>query len=198
MRSTHGPRLAVALAALAGALALEPAASAKPAETYIFLVSRVDLAKKDMPRTLEKQVQDEVTKAVEAHAELDGAMPAGAPDPEVKPKDFKSYLNKRKQRAFKVNVEVTDYERSVVPRDGRDQLLSVRVALRIFGETVPDRVMAFTGEGSATIQIEVGKTVRDKDRTYADQQAIEVAVGDAIATSIKKLREPPPSQKKKK
>jgi hypothetical protein len=186
MRSP-GRRLAL-LAALA-VLALGRPAEAKPGETYIFLVSRVDLARKDMPATLEKQVLDQVIKAVEAHVELDGAMPAGAPDPEAKPKELRAFLGKRKQRAFKVNVEVTDYERSVVPREGRDQLLASRIALRMFGETVPDRVMAFTGEGTATIQIEIGKTVRDKDRAYADQQAIEIAVGDAITTSIKKLRE---------
>jgi hypothetical protein len=74
----------------------------------------------------------------------------------------------------------------------------VRVALQLFGETIPDRVMAFSGEGSATVKLEVGKTVRPRDREEASSAAIDEAVASAITRSLEKLQEPPPSQQKKK
>jgi hypothetical protein len=195
MRSAPPLLRLAACAALALGLATPRVVDAAP-ETYIFLVSRVDLAAKGMPRPLADAVKAELAKAIDAHPELDGALPAGAPDPERAPDAFTAYLARRKQRAFKVNVEITDYASEIEERAGRDRVLTVRVALKLFGETMPVRVMAFTGDGTATIKIEIGKTLRDKDRTYADQQALELAVSDAIKTSIERLREPPPSQAK--
>lgn len=197
MRPPVRPSRLARLAGIAIALAL-PAAAQAGKETYVLTISKVELARKDTPAAVGSQVKAELGKAIEAHADLDAVLPADAPDPAARPVEFKAYLRKRKQRAFKVNVEVTDYQSSVQTRTGRPSALQVRVSLRIFGETVPDRVMAFTGEGSATVGVEIGKTLREKDQTYATTQALELAVADALEMAIKKLREPPPGQAKKK
>jgi hypothetical protein len=197
MRIAHALRAVPALAC-ALVLAAPALAHAGPRETYIFLLSRVDLGKKGAPPALEQQVTSELAKQIAGHKDLDGALPADAPDPEARPEPFKAFLKKRKQRAFKVNVEITDFESGSEARDGRSNLLTVRIALRLFGETVPDRVMAFTGDGSATVKVEYGKTLREADSKYAYQQALELAVADALKTSIARLREPPPTQQKKK
>jgi hypothetical protein len=197
MSSASTPRLALAVAVLAALVAPgRPAEARGAAERYVFLLTRVELSKTAIPPALEAQVRAELARAFEAHPDIDGALPEGTPDPETQPDKFKAYLKKRRLRAFRVNVQLTDYERAVEARDARDRVLTVRLSLHLFGEAMPERVMAFTGEGSTTIKIEIGKTVRDKDQTYADQQAIELAVTDAIATSIKRLREHPPNQDK--
>jgi hypothetical protein len=115
--------------------------------------------------------------------------PEDAPDPTAEPKKFKAYMAKRKLRAFKLNVEVTEYEEVVEPspRSKTGKMVVVRIALRILGETVPDRSMAFTGDGSATIKLGTGSRVRAKDRQIANREATELAIQDAVATSIKKL-----------
>jgi len=192
----------VALAALVG----DDPAWAKSRETYVFLISRVDLGK-DVPKEVEKLLLARLGAAIADHEELEASLGQGAPDPESEPQKFKKYLKSRRQRAFKVNVDVSQFSSQLEPVRGgprgqaarkNSQYLTVRVSLRLFGETVPDRSMAFTGDGSATVKLEVGKTVRPRDREEATSGALDQAVASAIAESLTKLQEPPPSTKKKK
>lgn len=192
----------VALAALVG----HRPAWAKSRETYVFLVSRVDLGK-DVPKEVEQQAVARLGAAIADHEELEASVGEGAPDPEAQPEKFKKYLKSRRQRAFRVNVDISQFSSELEPMRGGprgqaarkdSQYLTVRVSLRLFGETVPDRVMAFTGDGSATVKLEVGKTVRPRDREEASAQALDQAVAGAIAESLTKLKEPPPSTRKKK
>jgi hypothetical protein len=191
--------LGAAVAALALAIPSAPA-RAKSRETYVFLISRVELAK-GVPKEVEAQVLARLGTAVAEHADLEASLPAAAPDPEAQPQKFKDYLKARRQRAFKVNVDVSEYSIEAATetrRDATGQVVIVRVALQLFGETMPDRVMAFSGEGSATVKLEVGKTVRPRDREEATSAAIDEAVASAITRSLEKLQEPPPSEKKTK
>lgn len=184
------PTLVVA-AALA-ALAPSGPAQAKPRETYVFLLSRVDLAK-GVPADLESSVTARVGAAIEGREGLAARLPEGAPDPEAAPKKFKDYLKARRHRAFKVNVEVTQFaaESEKGTTGARPATyFTARVTLRLFGETVPDRTMAFTGEGAATVKIEVGKTVRQRDRDEAIAGALDQAAASAIDESLRKLDQP--------
>jgi hypothetical protein len=191
----------VALAALVG----HRPAGAKSRETYVFLISRVELAK-DVPVEVEKLTAARLGAAIADHEDLEAALAERAPDPEAQPEKFKKYLKARRQRAFRVNVDVSQFSSELEPVRGGprgqaarkdSQYLTVRVTLRLFGETVPDRTMAFTGDGSATVKLEIGKTVRPRDREEATAQALDQAVASAIAESLTKLKAPPPSTKKK-
>jgi hypothetical protein len=51
----------------------------------------------------------------------------------------------------------------------QEKRLVVRLGLRTFGETFPERVMGFAAEGSATIKVDVGKKLRPADRSVRDQ-----------------------------
>ena len=57
--------------------------------------------------------------------------------------------------------------------------------------------MAFTGEGSATVKIEVGKTVRQRDRDEAIAAALDQAAASAIDESLRKLDQPEETKGKK-
>jgi hypothetical protein len=188
-----------ALIALA-ALAWSRPAWAKSRETYVFLVSRVDLGK-GVPRDLERHVLAQLGATIDQHEDLESKLAPGAPDPDAEPDKFKAYLKSRRKRAFRVNADVTHFSSEVEPASGDarkgEQYLTVRVALRLFGETVPDRVMAFTGDGSATVKLEIGKTVRQSDREEATSAALDQAVRGAIAQSLSRLQEPTPPEKKK-
>ena len=111
---------------------------------------------------------------------------------------FKKALKKKRLSAYRVNVEVTAYstatEQLPAPRKGKR--VEVSVSLRMFGETIPDRIMAFTGEGSATIKLEIGAKFRPRDQQAADHDAIEIAVEDALATSLAQLAKPKDTPKK--
>ncbi|HUH05276.1 MAG TPA: hypothetical protein VML75_24930 [Kofleriaceae bacterium] len=188
--------LAVGLAVSAILLASAPAADAKrkSKETYYFEVSSVTLAE-GVPPEIARAVRAQLAVAIEKHDKIVAEI-VGAPDPATDPKKYKAYLKKKKLRAFKVNVEVTAYEHKIVkmpaPRTG--QRLEVSIQLHTFGETIPDRVMAFSGGGSAGVMIEIGKKLRPRETEVANHDTIEMALEKAIAESIIKLAAPPPKK----
>jgi hypothetical protein len=190
---------AVVVVALVGA---GEEASAKPKKKYHFQLAEVAAADA-VPATgraeVTQAVQVQVEKALQTHGQLVAVL-EGAPDPKVDAKGFKKYLSKKKiAGAYRVNVEVTELGEEVEPIDGKpgELRLVVRLSLRMFGETIPDRVMAFAGDGSATIKAEVGKKMRPRDRQFALESAAEMAVADALAISLTKLSLPPPKPTKK-
>ena len=100
-------RSTLVVAAALGALAPGPA-QAKPRETYMFLLSRVDLAK-GLPADLEAPVTARVGAAIEAREGLAAQLPRARRIRRQRPEKFKDYLKARRHRAFKVNVEVTQF-----------------------------------------------------------------------------------------
>jgi hypothetical protein len=203
MASMHTSSPARWLALLAGLLllALPQAADAgkkKKAERYYFEVAKVTLAE-GIPAEVATMVATQLAERIEAHAELLHQL-EGAPDPDKQPKKYKKWLARRKLRAFKVNVEVTDYRHELeqLPAPRRGQRLTVSVELRTFGETIPGRVMAFSGEGSATVKLDIGKRLRKRDSEVGNHDAIELSIDKALAESIRKLRMGPRAKPGKK
>ncbi len=186
--------LAVGLALVLGH-ASPAAAKSRKNEKYWFSVFQVSLVE-GIPAELTEQVRAALVAAIEKHETLLSSLPDGAPDPAKEPAAFKRYLKRKNLRAFKVNLEVTQYSQSVepMPPPRRGQRLKVSIALRTFGETIPDRVMAFSGEGGSTVMLEIGKKLRKRDSEVANHDAIELAIDEALERSIKKLREPPPAK----
>ncbi len=195
------PRLAylVAVSVLAACLGLGAhAADAKGKQKYYFLVYKIELAE-GIPAELTEQVRKQVIRSIAKHDKLIEALPADAPDPVAEPKLFARYIKKNKLEPYRVNVEVTDYSHEVdeMPAGRRGQRLTVSISLRTFGETMPVRKMAFGGEGSSTIKMDIGKKLRKRDSRAANHDAIELAVGDALAISLKRLEEAKKKAKKK-
>ncbi len=136
----------------------------------------------------------EWTKVLASHPQM--ATLDGAPDAKAATKQFKKWLAKKKiAGSYRMNVEITSYEESLDDKDAsinQEKRLTVRLELRTFGETFPERVMGFAAEGSATIKVDVGKKLRPADRAFAIKSACEGAVGDAMTASLTKLALPPP------
>ncbi len=193
-------RLAALSALLVGALALAagPSQAIKPKIRYVFRLAHFELAE-GIPPAVADQVRAALVKEIGEHSEIVTTLPEGAPDPKTEPKKFKRYIDKRKLRAFDVRVEVVGYERALeaMPEGRSGQRLKVSIQLRMFGETIPDRSMAFAGGGSATVKIDIGKKVRDRDDEVAHEEAFGIACGDAVEESLVKLKAPPPSQQNK-
>jgi hypothetical protein len=194
--------LAAAAIVVAAVVGAGEEASAKPKKKYHFQLAEVAAAAAvpaDGRAEVTQAVQVQVEKALQSHPQLVAVLD-GAPDPRADGKGFKKYLSKKKiAGAYRVNVEVTELGEEVEPIDGKpgELRLVVRLSLRMFGETIPDRVMAFAGDGSATIKAEVGKKMRPRDRPFALESAAEMAVADALAISLTKLSLPPPKPTKK-
>lgn len=175
----------------------------KKGHKRVFVLDRLDLPK-GAPAELESWVKAQYLKSIEAQDKLLAALPEGTPAIDEKDKGlqgnkpFRKFMKKHNMSAYKVVVQVTEFKQTTEPNEAKGgQLISCSVKLRMFGETMPDRVMAFSGDGSAKVALEVGKKIRDKDIEFAAHDAIELSIADALATSLKKLNTKPVVKKKK-
>jgi hypothetical protein len=185
------------IALLVAVFAVSPA-SAAPNKKYHFSLAAVtakpevkpELAKQALPR-----VEAEVKQVFTHHPQLVADM-AGAPDWKTQAGPYRKFLaRKGLAGAYHVTVEVTEASFEIQPMDTpRSQRIVVRVALHMLGETMPGRTMGFTGDGHATIKIEVGKKIRDRDREYAWEEAAKAAVDEAMKTVFRQLARPKPKQ----
>ncbi|HWN68581.1 MAG TPA: hypothetical protein VNM90_13175 [Haliangium sp.] len=161
-------------------------AQAKRAQ-YGFVIANVQ-AGDGVPKNVADEVRARLIAAVDGHERLVATLPADAPDPGANPDAFAAYMKRRKITPYRVTVEITEYTKE--EDDGpRGKRLSASVSLRMFGETMPVRVMAFSAMGAATIKLDVGKTVRPRDVEVANRDAIDEAVGDALTESVQRLDE---------
>lgn len=185
------------LAALALALLASPAHGKGSKRTYYFLVHEIKLAD-GIPAELGALIQDQITRAIVAHEQLIEALPADAPDPQTDVKGFQRYIKKHKLQPYRVNVEIIEYEHDVaeLPAPRKGQRLTVSISLRTFGETIPARVMAFSGEGSATVKMDIGKRLRPRDTEVGNQEAAQLAIAEALAISLTRLEGKLKEQKK--
>jgi hypothetical protein len=170
-------------------------AGGKAKKRYYFEISLVS-SKATLSPELEKLVVPrltaEVTKQISAHPQLVTSLPQ-APDPQGDVAVYRKYLAKRGLAgAYLVRVDLTSASEEVEPLEGRSgQRLVVRLSVHMFGETIPGQTMGFTGDGSSSIRQQIGKTLRPRDQEFTWQSAVELAVADAISTSLAKLSAPP-------
>ena len=196
------PSLALALLALLALLAVvgPGAARAGKPRRYHFALIEVKAAPAvgDHAAELTAAVKAEADKVLTSHPQLVATLTAPPAETAGFPA-WKKYLGKQKlDGAYRVNIEITSYEETVEDLDPSDKIelrLTIRIQLRMFGEVIPLRTMAFTGDGGATVKADVGRRLRPRDRDFNLAGAVELAVGDAVASSLRKLESAPPAKK---
>ena len=189
MRLAMITRIVIALALFHTAVA------AAPARKYHFELQRV--ASKVTSSATESnaaqgRVEHQVKKAFATHPQLVAEL-HGSPDPKAAPDAYRKFLAKKRiSGSYAVSVEITEASQEIVAMEGKPNArrLVVRIALHVLGETVPGQTMGFTGDGHATVKLEVGTKVRDSDSNSAWDSAAETAVQDALKTCFAKLAKP--------
>jgi hypothetical protein len=185
------PHLTRLLALLVVVLAAS-SAEAAPKKKYHFEVAAVTAkpeVKADVAKEATPRVEAQIKKTFASHPQLIPTLD-GAPDPIAKADAYRKFLVKKGVKAaYLVTVEITEASIEIVPMDSKpnSQRVVVRVGVHLLGETIPGRTMGFTGDGQATIKVEVGKKIRDRDREYSWDQAAEAAVADAMKTAFEQL-----------
>jgi hypothetical protein len=152
----------------------------------IFVMDRVVFAE-GVPDSLEPVVRKQVATLVAKRTELLTEIPEDAPDPNQDAKAFERYLKKKNLRAFRVWVEISRYKSQKESKDGKNSLW-VDVGLRFFGETIPGKSFGFSGDGAASIKIEVGAEFRPRDSEIAQSEAVTAALDQAISGALSSLK----------
>jgi hypothetical protein len=197
-RRVLGGALAALVALAVALIALPPAHAGKPKRYHFTLVEVKAAAGVSVDPTAVAAVKAQAEKVLATHTQLVATL-AGAPPLDAGVPVWRKYLAKQKLAgAYRVNLEITGYEETVEDLDPGDKVelrLTIRLSLRMFGEVIPARTIAFTGDGGSTVKADVGRKLRPKHRDFNLGNAIEVAVDDALATSLRKLESTPPAKK---
>ena len=98
-------------------------------------------------------------------------------------------LGKRKLRGFKVTVRLEQVKKELLPPKpgGRLKQLSVNVRLTVFGTTIPEEKLAFSGDGEAGLESEVSDKRVDAETLSVTKDAIKDAIKQAVDQSVTKL-----------
>jgi hypothetical protein len=98
-------------------------------------------------------------------------------------------LKKRNLRGFDVTVRIESFKQELKdPRPGgRLKQLAVDVRLTVFGTTIPDAKLSFSGSGQSGVEAEVADKNMAKDSDDAGKDAIKDAIKQAIDQAVLKL-----------
>lgn len=118
------------------------------------------------------------------------ATPALGPD--GKPADrtaLAATLKRQKLRGFDVTVrfEKLKQEMKEPKPGGRLKQLAVSVHLSVFGTTIPDAKLAFSGDGEAGTEAEVTEKRAPAETVAATKDAIKDAIKQAVDQAVLKL-----------
>ncbi len=98
-------------------------------------------------------------------------------------------LKKRNLRGFDVTARIQSLKQQLKdPKPGaRNKQLAVEVQLTVFGTTIPDAKLAFSGDGQSATEAEVSERRLAADTADATHDVIKDAVKQAVEQAVLKL-----------
>jgi hypothetical protein len=115
--------------------------------------------------------------------------PAGQAGPSQDRAALLEELKKRKLRGFDVTARIEKLKQEVKdPKPGgRNKQLAVEVELTVFGTTIPDAKLAFSGDGQSGSEAEVSEKHLAADTTEATNDVVKDAIKQAVDQAVLKL-----------
>jgi hypothetical protein len=169
---------ALVLLALVGA----DARAAAPRPKYYFRVGEVK-AGPDVDAALKEYAAQALKADLAARPEW--ASDVGATEPEA----LMAELKKRNLRGFSVVVRFENLKKELKdPSPGaRRKRAAVNVHLSVFGTTIPEEKLSFSGDGEAGLEAEVPDKGADAEVQSLAKDAIKDAVKQAVDQAVLKL-----------
>jgi hypothetical protein len=189
--------VSIAVALASGTAVAKPKAAAKRYYFKLYDVTAAPAVDAKVAEMATPRVRAQAEKAMADNPQL-VVWKDGDPDPAASAPVFSKFLTKQKLASgHKVSIQITDAteELEQVVERVNTQRIVVHVELHMFSETMPQRKMGFTGDGSSTIKLEIGKKVRLKDREEAWDEAATEAMQKALGESLTTLGAPPAKHK---
>lgn len=121
------------------------------------------------------------------HPELTLEPPPGLPE---EPEAMKAELKKRKLKAFEVTLKVLSVTRELKPpAPGKQyQVLHRGIKLSVFGDTLPEKIVAIGGDGDAMVGADVGRQEDlEREAKVLLLDCAKEAVKQAVDMTVHKL-----------
>ncbi len=189
--------LAPLLAAALAAGALGPSAPALAAAPKYFFQLRDVKAGPDIDPALKDYAGEALKADLAARPEWASDIQASSPEAgagaearaEASAEALKAELDKRKLRGFNVTVRFEEVRKEVKPPKpgSRFNQLAVNVRLTVFGTTVAEEKLAFSGDGEAGMEAEVSEKRVEKESMSLTKDAIKDAIKQAVDQAVLKL-----------
>ncbi|HEY6478007.1 MAG TPA: hypothetical protein VI456_15625 [Polyangia bacterium] len=115
--------------------------------------------------------------------------PTGASGPGTDRTALVAELKKRNLRGFDVSARIENLKQEVKdPKPGaRNKRLAVEVQLTVFGTTIPDAKLAFSGDGQSSSEAEVSERRLGADTADTTKDVIKDAIKQAVDQAVFKL-----------
>jgi hypothetical protein len=178
-------RILTALGAGALALGLAAAASAHPAAPKFYFRLGEVKAGPEISEALKTYAGEAVKEDLAKRPEWASDVGAAAADPAALPAELK----KRNLRGFSVVVRIDRVGKELKePAPGsRRKRAAVDVKLSVFGTTIPEEKLAFSGDGESSVEAEVSERDGDAAAESLVKDAIKDAVKQADDQAVMKL-----------
>ena len=167
------------------ALGLTAVAVATPAPKYYFRLGEVK-AGPDVGEPLKAYAGEAVKAELASRPEWASDIGNFGPsDTEA----LMAELKKRKLRAFSVVVRFENLKKEMKePSPGeRRKRVALDVKLSVFGTTIPDEKLAFSGDGESGVEEEVSEKGMESETESLAKDAIKDAVKQAVDQAVLKL-----------
>jgi hypothetical protein len=182
-------RWTLALSAAAAVAATLPAISALAAPKYYFQLQPVKAGPEidaDIKNYTAEALKAELASRPEWASDV-GA--AGKQTPGTDRSGLVAELKKRGLRGFDVTARIEKLKQEVKePKPGgRNNQLVVDIQLTVFGTTIPDAKLAFSGDGQSGSEAEVNPKRLATDTADATKDVIKDAIKQAVDQAVLKL-----------
>ena len=183
-------RSTLALSAAVAALVAAPALSAHAAAPKYYFQMQPVKAGPEIDAELKSYTGEALKKELASRPEWASDIgPASAAGPGTDRTALVAELKKRNLRGFDVTAKIENLKQEVKdPKAGsRNKQLHVEVQLTVFGTTIPDAKMAFSGDGQSGSEAEVSDRRLAADTAETTRDVIKDAIKQAVDQAVLKL-----------
>ena len=190
VRIALGVRCLATVVVLAGAVALAPVAAHAAAPKFFFQIQDVK-AGPEVDAALKAYAGEALKAELASRPEWASDVgPAGeAARPGTDRSALVAELKKRSLRGFDVTARIESFKKELKdPKPGgRLKQLAVDVRLTVFGTTIPDAKLAFSGEGESGTEADVSEKHLAADSESAAKDLMKDAIKQAVDQAVLKL-----------
>jgi hypothetical protein len=188
-------RVAIFLLAALAVLAALPIARAAAAPKYYFNVKTVEAIPEVTPEA-RKVARALLDKELAGRPEVKSEAPAAGPE------GLAQALAARKLQGYDVTLKIELLEEELLPPrpGGRLKQLAVGTKVTVFGTTIGEAKLSFSGEGESRIEAEIVDRRRAEEGAELQKEALGQAIKQAVDEAVQKLGRPksePMNEKKR-